>query len=216
MMRFADFSRRQFMTSAAAAAGSALIPRALAATPLQDPVVDTTQKGGKSLSREKISWKARPFPMKQVRLGEGPCKIAMEADRQYLHSLPPDRLLHTFRINAGIPSSAQPLGGWEAPDCELRGHYAGGHYLSACALMYASSGDEDLKKNAATVVAELGKCQTALKSGYLSAFPVEFFDRLREGQRGWAAFYTVHKIMAGLLDMDGYCGQERALDMVQK
>jgi DUF1680 family protein len=216
MMRFADFSRRQFMTSAAAAASSALIPRALTATPLQDPVVNTTQKGGKSVSREKIPWKARPFPMKQVRLGEGPCKVAMEADRQYLHSLPPDRLLRTFRINAGIASSAQPLGGWEAPDCELRGHYAGGHYLSACALMYASSGDEDLKNNANTVVAELGKCQNALKSGYLSAFPSEFFDRLRERQKVWAPFYTIHKIMAGLLDMYVYCGNEQALDMVQK
>ena len=140
----------------------------------------------------------------------------MEADRQYLRSLPPDRLLHTFRINAGLPSTAQPLGGWEAPDCELRGHYAGGHYLSACALMYASTGDEDLKKNAALVVSELAKCQSAMKSGYLSAFPVEFFDRLRERQEVWAPFYTIHKIMAGLLDMYVYCGNEQALDTVQK
>jgi DUF1680 family protein len=140
----------------------------------------------------------------------------MEADRQYLHSLPPDRLLHTFRITAGIPSSAQPLGGWEAPDCELRGHYAGGHYLSACALMYTASGDEDLKNNAAAVVAGLGKCQAELKSGYLSAFPIEFFDRLRERQQVWAPFYTIHKIMAGLLDMYVYCGNGQALDLVQK
>jgi DUF1680 family protein len=143
-------------------------------------MVDPKKKDGKPVNREKISWKALPFPMKQVRLGEGPCKVAMEADRQYLHSLTPDRLLHTFRINAGIASSAQPLGGWEEPKCELRGHYAGGHYLSACALMYASSGDEDLKTNGNAVVTELGKCQAALKSGYLSAFPIEFFDRLRE------------------------------------
>ena len=216
MTRFADFSRRDFMTSVATAAGSVLIPRSLMASPPQDPVANTIQKAGKSISYEKVSWKVRPFPMKQVRLGEGPCKVAMEADRQYLHTLPPDRLLHTFRINAGIPSSAQPLGGWEAPDCELRGHYAGGHYLSACALMYASSGDEDLKNNASAVVSELGKCQTALKSGYLSAFPIEYFDRLRERQKVWAPFYTIHKIMAGLLDMYVYCGNEQALDMVQK
>jgi len=201
MTRFTDFSRRHFIASVAAVAGSTFIPKALMAAAPQDPVVDTTQKAGKSVSYESVAWKARPFPMKQVRLGEGPCKIAMEADRQFLHSLPPERLLHTFRVNAGIPSSAEPLGGWEKPDCELRGHYAGGHYLSACALMYASSADEDLKNNASTVVAELGKCQTALKSGYLSAFPIEFFDRLRERQRVWAPFYTIHKIMAGLLDM---------------
>ena len=119
MTRFAESSRRQFLTTVAAAAGSTLIPRTMFAAAPQDPVVNTTQKDGKSVSREKVAWKARPFPMKQVRLGEGPCKVAMEADRQYLHSLPPDRLLHTFRINAGIPSSAQPLGGWEAPDCEI-------------------------------------------------------------------------------------------------
>ena len=102
MTRFGEFSRRHFMTSVAAAAGSTLLPKALMAAPPQDPVVNTTQKDGKSVSREKVAWKVRPFPMKQVRLGDGPCKVAMEADRQYLHSLPPDRLLHTFRINAGI------------------------------------------------------------------------------------------------------------------
>ena len=71
------------MTSVAAVAGSTLLPRTLMAAPAQDPVVDTTQKAGKSVSCEKVPWKARPFPMKQVRLGEGPCKVAMEADRQY-------------------------------------------------------------------------------------------------------------------------------------
>jgi DUF1680 family protein len=211
------FSRRHFLATSAATVGSALLPRFAAAMP-QDPVVDANKAkvDGKSFNGEKIVWKVRPFPMKNVRLADGPCKIAMEADRQYLHSLPPDRLLHTFRINAGLTSSAQPLGGWEAPDCELRGHYAGGHYLSAVALMYASTGDEDLKKNGTTVVTELGKCQAALKSGYLSAFPVEFFDRLRERERVWAPFYTVHKVMAGLLDMYVYCDNEQALDMVQK
>src|SRR5437879_5844504 len=215
-MAFGNFSRRDFMTAAATAACSALVPKLLSASPFQDPVVDAIKKDGKTISREKVPWKVQPFPLKQVRLGEGPCKVAMEADRKFLHSLPPDRLLHTFRLNAGIPSSAQPLGGWEAPDCELRGHYAGGHYLSACALMYASTGDEDLKNNANTVIAELGKCQKALKNGYLSAFPVEFFDRLRDRERVWAPFYTIHKIMAGALDMYVYTGNEQALDLTEK
>ena len=214
MPSFPRFSRRDFMASMAVAAGASVLPKALLA---QDPVLDTTYKDGQPVHHEKVSWKVRPFPMKQVRLGQGPCTAAMEADRKYLHSLPPDRLLHTFRINAGLPSSAQPLGGWEAPDCELRGHYAGGHYLSAVALMYASTGDEDLKKNGDTVVAELAKCQKSLNSGgYLSAFPVEFFDRLRNRERVWAPFYTIHKIMAGLLDMYLYTGNEQALEMVEK
>ncbi len=209
---FPEISRRHFLTTAAAAAGATLIPGKLLA---QDPVVDIPRDG--KVGRETIAWKARPFPMKQVRLGEGPCKAAMEADRQYLHSLPPDRLLHTFRINAGVQSSAQPLGGWEAPDCELRGHFAGGHYLSAVALMYASTGDEDLKKNGDLVVAELAKCQNVLKEGgYLSAFPVEFFDRLRNREHVWAPFYTIHKIIAGNLDMYLYTGNEHALEVAEK
>src|SRR5215831_16985515 len=157
------FSRRSFVTSLAATAGATLLPKHLLAIPPQDPVANTLQKEGKALSREKVAWKVLPFPLKQVRLGQGPCTTAMEADRRYLQSLPPDRLLHTFRVNAGIASSAQPLGGWEAPDCELRGHYAGGHYLSAAALMYASTGDEELKTNANAVVSGLGKCQAAMK-----------------------------------------------------
>ena len=209
-------SRRKFIGAAAVAGGSALLPKHLFADAFQDPAVNTIRRDGQAVSREKVPWKVRPFPMKQLRLGEGPCKQAMEADRQYLHSLPPDRLLHTFRTNAGFPSSAQPLGGWEAPDCELRGHYSGGHYLSAAALMYASIGDEELRANANMVVAELAKCQNALKADYLSAFPIEFFDRLRERQKVWAPFYTIHKIMAGNLDMYVHCGNEQALEVAEK
>jgi hypothetical protein len=214
MHSFKTLSRRNFISTATAIAGSALVPRSLFG---QDPVVDAVTKDGKAASREKVSWRVRPFPMKQVRLGQGPCTAAMEADRKYLHSLPPNRLLHTFRINAKIASSAEPLGGWEAPDCELRGHYAGGHYLSAVALMYASTGDDDLKKNGDVVVAELAKCQKGLNDGgYLSAFPVEFFDRLRNREKVWAPFYTIHKIMAGLLDIYLYAGNEQALEVVEQ
>jgi len=207
-------SRRSFLGSTAALAGAALIPQSLSA--LQDPVVNSSQKDGSRTSRERVPWKAVPFPMKNVRLLDGVFKQHMEANRNFLHALPADRLLHTFRINAGMSSTANPLGGWEAPDCELRGHFAGGHYLSGLALTYASTGDEDLRQKGSTLVAELGRCQSALKSGYLSAFPIEYFDRLRDRVKVWAPFYTYHKIMAGMLDMYVHCGNEQALDVVEK
>jgi len=163
-----------------------------------------------------IQIKARPFNLKQVRLLDGPFKDAMERDKKYLHELESDRLLHNFRINAGLPSSAEPLGGWEKPDVELRGHTVG-HYLSACALMYASAGDEELKTKANHIVAELAKCQEVLGlSGYLSAFPEEFIDRVEATERVWAPYYTLHKILAGLLDMYVHCGNTQALDVAER
>ncbi len=160
-----------------------------------------------------IDIKAHPFPLTQVRLLDGPFREAMERDRLYLYALNSDRLLHNFRVNAGLPSSAQPLGGWESPDVELRGHTVG-HYLSACALMYASTGDEELKAKADGIVAELAICQEALRSnGYLSAFPEEFFDRVEAMERVWAPYYTLHKILAGLFDMYMYGKNLQALEV---
>jgi DUF1680 family protein len=163
-----------------------------------------------------VQIKARPFNLKQVRLLDGPFKDAMERDREYLLGLEPDRLLHNFRVNAGLPSSAEPLGGWEKLDVELRGHTVG-HFLSACALMVASTGDEELKDKAGAMVSELAKCQEALgDSGYLSAFPEEFFDRVEAAERVWAPYYTLHKILAGLLDMYIHCDNIQALDVAER
>jgi DUF1680 family protein len=192
-----------------------LLPNSVFSSAPRAALADNAHREERLLSLEKSAWKVRPFPMTQVRLRNGVFKEAMEANRRYLLSLPPDRLLHTFRLNAGLPSSAEPLGGWEKPDCELRGHFTGGHYLSACALMYASSGDDELKAKANSMVAELAKCQRAHGDGYLSAFPEEFFARLRDGKRVWAPFYTLHKIMAGLLDVHVHCGNEQALEVAE-
>src|SRR5271166_5426806 len=82
-----------------------------------------------------VALSAEPFPLPQVRLLQSPFQDAMLRDQAYLLSLDCDRLLHTFRLNAGLPSEAKPYGGWEAPGGELRGHSVG-HYLSACSLMY--------------------------------------------------------------------------------
>ena len=153
-----------------------------------------------------VPLRARPFDLEQVRLLPGPFLRAMELDQKYLLALDPDRLLHMFRINAGLPSSARPLGGWEAPRVEVRGHFTG-HYLSACALMFASTGDERFKARGEHVLAGLAECQKKLGSGYLSAFPGEFIDRVERQQNVWAPWYTLHKILAGLLEMNEHCAE---------
>jgi DUF1680 family protein len=158
---------------------------------------------------------ARPFELRRVRLLAGPFLDAARRNRAFVAGLDPDRLLHMFRLTAGLPSSAEPLGGWEQPANELRGHFTG-HYLSACALLGGGSGDEELSARGEALVLELAKCQQVRGNGYLSAFPEEFFDRLRDGRRVWAPFYTLHKIMAGLLDMHRLCGSALALEVVER
>jgi hypothetical protein len=171
-------------------------------------------QGALTFSRNDVPPRLRPFGMTQVRLLPGAYKDAEEWNRGYLHRLPADRLLHNFKLNAGLPSSAEPLGGWEEPKGELRGHFTG-HFLSACALMYASTGDKEVKAKGDEIVAELAKCQQKLDHGaYLSAFPPEFFDRLDRRERVWAPFYTIHKIMAGMLDMYQHCDNKQALDVL--
>jgi len=170
---------------------------------------------GKDKVKNVVPMKVEAFPLEQVRLLDGPFKHAMELDQHYILELDVDRLLHNFRINAGLPSHAEPLGGWEAPDCELRGHFVG-HYLSACALMYASTGDKRYKEKGDAVVAGLGECQAKMGSGYLSAYPESFIDRVEKPSRVWAPYYTLHKIFAGLEDMYVYCGNQQALEMAKK
>ena len=206
-------TRRGFLQAAAVVAGGGILtPRGLWALG-QDAVLDVPRSNNHT-GYEKVGWKACPFPLMQVRLRPGLLKDMQERNRVYLYMLPNDRLVHSFRLAAGKSSTAQPLGGWEAPDCELRGHLAGGHYLSACALMYASTGDESLRLKAEALVAALAECQ--FPNGYLGAYPENFYDRLKKHEHVWAPFYTYHKIMAGLLDMYVHCESQTAFDTVER
>ncbi len=163
-----------------------------------------------------VPLQVRAFDLRDVRVLEGPFQHAQELDGKYILSLDPDRLLHTFRLNAKIPSSARPLTGWEEPNGELRGHFIG-HYLSACAMMYASTGDPRYKDNALKVVKGLAEVQAKLgASGFLAAWPETFIDRVEARQRVWAPYYTLHKIYAGLEDVYDYCDDQQALDVAKK
>jgi DUF1680 family protein len=196
-------SRRRFISTTALAVGALPgAPAFLLAKEKRAPIGDAARL------------RVRPFELKDIRLRSSPVLEALAVNRRYLMELDPDRLLHTFRLTAGIASSAAPLGGWEAPNNELRGHFTG-HYLSACALLAAQTGDPAAKERGDFMVAELAKCQAALGNGYLSAFPEELFDRLRAGKPAWAPFYTIHKIMAGLLDSYSLSGNAQALRMLR-
>ncbi len=161
-----------------------------------------------------FSPRAVAFSPAEVELLSGPLQQARDWNTGFMLRMENDRLLHNFRLTAGLPSNAKPLGGWESPKQELRGHFVG-HYLSAAAILYASTGNEAIKKKADDLVAGIAECQCKLnENGYVSAFPSELFDRLDRRERVWAPFYTLHKIMAGLLDVHVYAGNRQALDVV--
>ena len=208
-----SYTRRKWLSQTAGAAAALTLPRELFGS-LAYP--SSNAKG--TAVADRVPAKLQPFPLTEVHLRPGVFQQAADANYSFLDSLPNDRLLHMFRVTAGIPSSAEPLGGWEEPKCELRGHFGGGHMLSACALQYSATGDEKIRQKGDALVTELAKCQSALnQDGYLSAYPTEFYDRLRERKtRVWAPFYTYHKILAGHLDMYTLCGNEQALATAEK
>ncbi len=160
-------------------------------------------------------FRLEPFDMNRVRLLDGIEKREMEADRKYLHEIDVDGLLWPFRKNAGLPTPGKPFGGWESPSSEIRGTFTA-HYLTACALMYGSTGDAALKAKANLVVDELAKCQTALGGRYLAAIPTSYLDRIESGKQVWAPYYVVEKLVTGLIDVYQAFGNQKALDMAER
>ena len=158
--------------------------------------------------------KVLPFQNTEVTLSPSWIKNRESLNIEYLKSLAPDRLLHNFRVNAGLPSLAEPLEGWEAPGIGIRGHFAG-HYLSAVSSVIEKYKDTLLAGRLKYMTDELYKCQQALGDGYLSAFSGKDFDVLENKFGGvWAPYYTYHKIMQGLLDVFQKTGNKKAYEMV--
>lgn len=138
---------------------------------------------------------------------------AQHTNLEYLLWLDLDNLVWSFRKTAGLETAGTPYGGWEAPNVELRGHFVG-HYLSATAQMWASTHNDTLKQKMTNLVYALKECQDKMGTGYLSAFPSELFDRFEAIHPVWAPYYTIHKIMAGLLDQYTFSGNSQALKML--
>ena len=199
-----DRSRRTFLKTSAGTAGLCLIGPSTVADAL---FVD---------GPEHPAGRLEPFPLASVRLGPGIFKEQEEINARYLDSLTVDRLLHSFRVTAGIASTVVPYKGWEDPTCELRGHFAGGHFLSAVALASTGSGNTVLKARGDELVSGLAACQKKIGTDYLSAYPSDIFEHLAQGKPAWAPFYTYHKIMAGLLDMHQLTGNPDALAIAER
>lgn len=169
---------------------------------------------------------ANSFPAGAVILKDGTAfKAAQDRSLAFLKKVNDDQMLYNIRAAAGLNTRGAPeMTGWDSPDCLLRGHTTG-HYLSALALCYVATGDEDIKQKAEYMIASLEECQLAFASqpgfhdGFLSGYSEEQFDLLEQFTRYpeiWAPYYTLHKIFAGLLDCYRHLGNRAALAIADK
>ncbi|WEV75937.1 beta-L-arabinofuranosidase domain-containing protein [Bifidobacterium sp. ESL0800] len=143
----------------------------------------------------------------------------------FLKTVDCDQLLYEFRKASGLDTKgADAMIGWDAPDSNLRGHTTG-HYLSGYSLAYAATGEPEMKRKADYLVDGLAEVQDAFsklpgfKPGFLSAYSEKQFDLLETYAPYpdiWAPYYTLHKILAGLLDAYHYTGNKTALDVASK
>jgi DUF1680 family protein len=187
--------------------------------PFLPPVIAATVA---SLSAVLPTPVATPFDLRDVQLLESPFRRAQAANAAYLLRLEPDRLLHGFRKNAGLTPKAAIYGGWESQG--VAGHTLG-HYLTAISQEFRATGDRQFRTRIDAIVADLAECQ-AKRHGYIGAIPDEerIWAEVKRGEirsqgfdlnGGWVPWYTVHKILAGLLDAHRLGGNAQALQVAR-
>jgi len=171
---------------------------------------------------EVVSFAALPFSVADVKLLDGPFLHATKLNITTLMNYEPDRLLAKFYIETGLKPKAYHYMGWEN---EMLAGHSLGHYLSACSMMYQTTGDNRFLERVNYIVDELGRLQEADGDGYIGAFTEGkkiFEEEVAKGDirsRGfdlngiWSPFYTHHKVLAGLRDAYQLCGNRKALEV---
>ncbi len=183
-----------------------------------------------ALSESNRAGKVAAVPARYVRLKPSRFADAFAANRRYLLSLDPERLLHNFYMSAALSAPKPAYTGWEAQG--IAGHSLG-HWLSACALVVANTGDPDVAATLDHALAEMARIQAAHGDGYLGGTTVDrdgkaidgkiVFEEVRRGDirtggfdlnGGWVPLYTWHKVHAGLLDAHLLAANPRALPIM--
>lgn len=158
------------------------------------------------LCAQETTPKIKYFDLKDITLLDSPFKRAQDLDKKYLLDLDADRLLAPFLREAGLQKKAESYTNWE--NTGLDGHI-GGHYVSALALMYASTGDEQIKNRLDYMISELKRCQDENGNGYIGGVPggKAIWDEIAKGDirasgfglnNRWVPLYNIHKTYAGL------------------
>lgn len=158
-------------------------------------------------------------------LEPGLFKQRSDVNQSYLMELKNVALLQNYYLEAGVimpgvQSVPDPLAvdlhwGWEAPMCQLRGHFLG-HWISAASMLYAAYGNRELKAKLDTVIEELGKCQELNGGEWAAPIPQKYFEIMETDRYIWSPQYTMQKTIMGLLHAKLYAGSDEALKIVSK
>jgi DUF1680 family protein len=206
-MTFLPSTRRGFLATASV-------------LPFAAPALGATRSAGR----------VEPVPARFVKLKPSIFADHFEANRKYLLSLDPERLLHNFYRSAKLRARKPAYGGWE--QMGIAGH-SFGHWLSACSMVIDNRGDAQLAAKLDHALAELARIQAAHGDGYVGGTTVDrngktvdgkiIFEELRRGEirtqgfdlnGGWVPIYTWHKVQAGLIDAHRLAGNRRALPIL--
>ena len=151
-----------------------------------------------------------------------------QKDVDFLNTFNPNKLLYNFRVTAGLPNTkaSSSYSGWE--NTRIGGHTIG-HYLAAAAQAIARKYGEckgkdgqSLQERFDYIISGLAECQKSLGTGFIFGAtmedptkPEKQFDRLEEGNPAdtWVPWYTVHKIMNGLVEANKSAGSTQALEV---
>ncbi len=205
-------SRRRLLQAVGATAAASATGSLVCASPAH---------GAAPPARADIGVSAHPFALDQVRLTASRWLDNQNRTRNYLRFVDVDRLLYNFRTNHRLSTNgAAANGGWDAPDFPFRTHVQG-HFLTAWAQLYAVTGDTVCRDKATRMVAELATCQAnnsaaGFSAGYLSGYPESDFTALEQRtlSNGNVPYYTIHKTLAGLLDVWRHIGSTQARDVL--
>lgn len=164
----------------------------------------------------------RSVKRNDVYVTEGLFRERMNINREYLAELDITCLLQNFYLEAGIglpgiqtvydPGEAKLHWGWEAPLCQLRGHFLG-HWMSAVARLIASEHDEELRIKLDKAVSELGRCQKRNGGEWVGSIPEKYLDLMAEPDYIWSPQYTMHKTLMGLVDAYDFAENKQALEI---
>jgi DUF1680 family protein len=164
-----------------------------------------------------LAGRSAAFGLRDVALLDSAYRQNQTRNTSYLLFLDPERMLRSFRVNYGVATTALPLGGWELPATQVRGHTTG-HLLSALAITYANTGNTAALTRGRYLVDQLAMLQArasaaGFNAGYLSAFPEQYFDWLEAGRSVWSPWYMIHKYLAGMIDQYQLAGDDTALQV---